>query len=174
MSDTKKVTNVIVAGVGGQGVVRASDILTEAVFQAGFDVKKSEIHGMSQRGGSVASDVRFGEEVLSPMATPGEADFLVILSDSEAEANEGKLRDGGIMLTPENLPDYIDEEEDEDEDEETRLRLRSMNVALLGALSTFLDIPENTWFEAMRLNLPPKSHEFNEKVFKLGRELVKV
>ncbi|HNV22989.1 MAG TPA: 2-oxoacid:acceptor oxidoreductase family protein [Candidatus Hydrogenedentes bacterium] len=168
----KPVTNVIIAGVGGQGVVKASDILTEAVFRAGFDVKKSEIHGMSQRGGSVASDIRFGEQVLSPMVPPGEADFILVMSEDEAQAVESQLKEGGTLLTPESLPGYIDEDADEDEDEETRLRLRCMNVALLGGLSTLLDIPDSCWREALCANLPKRAWEFNEKVFQLGRELV--
>ncbi|MBR3707962.1 MAG: 2-oxoacid:acceptor oxidoreductase family protein, partial [Lentisphaeria bacterium] len=69
-----KVTNVMFAGIGGQGIIRASDMLTEAAFRMGCDVKKSELHGMSQRGGSVSSDVRFGEKVASPMIPAGEAD----------------------------------------------------------------------------------------------------
>ncbi len=173
MHKVDTVTNVVIAGLGGQGVVKASDILTEAVFRAGNDVKKSEIHGMSQRGGSVASDIRFGGKVFSPMVPPGEADYIVVITEDEVDAVEGQLKDGGILLTPENLPGYIDEDADEDEDEETRLRLRSMNVALLGALSTFLEIPDGLWREAMRSNLPKRSWEFNEKVFQLGRELVK-
>lgn len=168
----KPVTNVIIAGVGGQGVVKASDILTEAVFRAGFDVKKSEIHGMSQRGGSVASDIRFGEQVLSPMVPPGEADFILVMTEDEAEAVESQLKAGGALLTPESLPGYIDEDADADEDEETRLRLRCMNVALLGGLSTFLDIPDTCWREALCANLPKRAWEFNGKVFQLGRELV--
>ncbi len=168
----KPVTNVIIAGVGGQGVVKASDILTEAVFRAGFDVKKSEIHGMSQRGGSVASDIRFGEQVLSPMVPPGEADFILVMTEDEAEAVESQLKAGGTLLTPESLPGYIDEDADADEDEETRLRLRCMNVALLGGLSAFLDIPDTCWREALCANLPKRAWEFNGKVFQLGRELV--
>ena len=172
MHTMKPVTNVIIAGVGGQGVVKASDILTEAVFRAGFDVKKSEIHGMSQRGGSVASDIRFGEQVLSPMVPPGEADFILVMSEDEAQAVESQLKEGGTLLTPESLPGYIDEDADEDEDEETRLRLRCMNVALLGGLSTLLDIPDSCWREALCANLPKRAWEFNEMVFQLGRELV--
>ena len=169
MHTMKPVTNVIIAGVGGQGVVKASDILTEAVFRAGFDVKKSEIHGMSQRGGSVASDIRFGEQVLSPMVPPGEADFILVMSEDEAQAVESQLKEGGTLLTPESLPGYIDEDADEDEDEETRLRLRCMNVALLGGLSTLLDIPDSCWREALCANLPKRAWEFNDKVFQLGR-----
>jgi len=87
---------------------------------------------------------------------------------------DDQLKEGGILLTPENLPGYIDEDADEDEDEETRLRLRSMNVALLGALSTYLDIPDALWRAAIQSNLPNKTWEFNENVFQLGRELVKL
>lgn len=164
--------NVLMVGVGGQGVVLASDILSEAALRSGFDVKKSEIHGMSQRGGSVASDIRFGEQVLSPMVPPGEADFILVMSEDEAQAVESQLKEGGTLLTPESLPGYIDEDADEDEDEETRLRLRCMNVALLGGLSTLLDIPDSCWREALCANLPKRAWEFNEKVFQLGRELV--
>jgi len=74
------VTNVVFAGLGGQGVLKASDILSAVVFDAGYDVKKSEIHGMSQRGGSVTSDVRFGLAVHSSMVPGGEADYLVVLA----------------------------------------------------------------------------------------------
>ncbi len=94
------VTNVVVAGLGGQGVLKASDIITDAAFRAGFDVKKSEIHGMSQRGGSVSSDVRFGDEVLSPMVPPGEADFLVLLDAGQFEPNRHLLRPGGVLIDP--------------------------------------------------------------------------
>ncbi|MGC9327029.1 MAG: 2-oxoacid:acceptor oxidoreductase family protein, partial [Candidatus Hinthialibacter sp.] len=93
---TDQVTNVVIAGLGGQGVLKASDILADAAFRAGCDVKKAEVHGMSQRGGSVNSDVRFGERVLSPMIPDGEADFLVVLSEDQVENNRSRLRPGGI------------------------------------------------------------------------------
>ena len=82
-NSSNNITNIVIAGLGGQGVLKASDILASAVFRAGFDVKKSEIHGMSQRGGSVSSDVRFGKKVFSPMVPPGQADCLVVLSQSQ-------------------------------------------------------------------------------------------
>ena len=72
-----KLTNVLFAGIGGQGIIKASDMLTEAAFRMNYDVKKSELHGMSQRGGSVSSDVRFGDKVYSPMIPEGQADYLV-------------------------------------------------------------------------------------------------
>ena len=94
------VTNVIIAGLGGQGVLKASDILADAAFRMGFDVKKAEVHGMSQRGGSVASDVRFGESVLSPMVPPGEADFLVVLSADQVESNRAACAPTGCCSPP--------------------------------------------------------------------------
>ncbi len=158
---TDRVINVVVAGLGGQGVLKSSDILAEAVFRTGCDVKKSEIHGMSQRGGSVTSDVRFGKEVLSPMVPPGEADFLVVLAPDQVEVNRWQLRPGGLLLGP----DLIDE---------SRLaNRRSLNVALLGALSTKLDIPLENWLEALRSNLAPKLHEANLAAFGLGRDAAK-
>src|SRR5512133_3149165 len=92
--------NVVIAGLGGQGVLKASDILSNAVFRAGFDVKKSEIHGMSQRGGSVSSDVRFGKKVFSPMVPPGQADYLVVLAPSQVEVAKPMLKAGGVLIGP--------------------------------------------------------------------------
>jgi len=92
------VTNVVLAGLGGQGVIKASDILADAALRSGLDVKKAEVHGMSQRGGSVTSDVRFGRKVLSPMVPPGEADFLLVLEPSEVEVTRPLLRPGGVLL----------------------------------------------------------------------------
>ena len=100
MSGANKVTSIVFAGLGGQGVLKASDIAAEAAFRAGYDVKKSEIHGMSQRGGSVASDVRYGAQVLSPMVPAGEADFLVVLDAGQLENNRAVLREGGLLIEP--------------------------------------------------------------------------
>jgi len=87
-------TNVVIAGLGGQGVLKASDILADVAFNSGLDVKKSELHGMSQRGGSVSSDVRFGEYVFSPMVPEGEADFLVVIAEDQVPVNAAALRQG--------------------------------------------------------------------------------
>lgn len=151
------VVNVVVAGLGGQGVIKSSDILAEAAFSAGLDVKKAEVHGMSQRGGSVTSDVRFGPEVLSPMVPPGEADYLVILAPDQVENNRHLLRPDGELIAPDAV------------DEGKLANKRSLNVALLGVLSRRLDIPETCWLEAIRANLPAKLHEVNEQAFALGR-----
>ncbi len=157
MTDSK-VTNVVIGGLGGQGVLKSSDILADAALRAGYDVKKSELHGMSQRGGSVSSDVRFGERVLSPMVPAGEADFLLILTSDQVEPNLHSLREGGTLI----LPDQVDA---------NRLANRkSLNVALLGALSRHLPIDEAHWLAAIRANLAEKLHEANMQAFALGRE----
>jgi indolepyruvate ferredoxin oxidoreductase, beta subunit len=154
---TNKVTNIIIAGLGGQGVLKASDVLAEAVFQAGFDVKKSEVHGMSQRGGSVCSDVRYGEVVFSPMVPPGEADFLVVLTPDQIEPNRHMLRAGGILVHPGMV-------------EADRLTNRkSFNIALLGVLSQHLDIPEAFWMAAIRAQFPEKLQAANHQAYELGR-----
>jgi len=154
----EKVTNVVVAGLGGQGVLKASDILADAAFAAGLDVKKSEIHGMSQRGGSVTSDVRFGAEVLSPMVPAGEADFLVVLSDDQVGPNRRCLRDGGVLIGPDLIDGGL------------LSNRRSLNVALLGALSRHLEIAASDWLAAVRANLPEKVHEANVQAFAAGRD----
>jgi indolepyruvate ferredoxin oxidoreductase beta subunit len=161
----RHVVNVVFAGLGGQGVIKASDILADAALRAGLDVKKAEVHGMSQRGGSVTSDVRFGatraDRVLSPMVPPGEADFLVVLAPSEVEVTRMLLRPGGVLLAPDLIPD-------------DRLpNKRSLNVALLGALSLYLDLPADTLIEAVRAALPEKLHHVNEQAFELGRSVAK-
>ncbi|MGE5570755.1 MAG: indolepyruvate oxidoreductase subunit beta [Rhodospirillales bacterium] len=152
-----RVINVVIAGLGGQGVIRASDIAAGAAFRSGFDVKKSEIHGMSQRGGFVTSDVRFGRQVSSPMVPKGEADYLVVLAPDQLEAVRGSLRPGGVLILPDGL------------NGEPLPNKKTLNVALLGILSAHLPIPEANWVEAIRSSLPEKFHEANLHAFQLGR-----
>ena len=152
-----KPLSVVIAGLGGQGVLKASDILADAAFLAGYDVKKSEIHGMSQRGGSVASDVRFGRQVHSPMIPSGEADFLVVLAEDQVDNNRPRLREGGVLIAPDCI------------DADALPNRRSGNVAILGALSRHLEIDTAVWQEAIRRNLKPKLHEDNFRAFQLGR-----
>ena len=155
-----RVTNVVVAGIGGQGVVKASDILANAAFRAGLDVKKSEIHGMSQRGGSVASDVRFGERVGSPMIPRGEADCLLVTVADQIEVNRHVLKPDGVLVSPDDLANI------------GKLQSKAVNVALLGVLSTHLDIPLPFWEEAIRANLAEKHHRMNLEAFQRGRDVV--
>jgi len=153
-----KVTNVIIAGLGGQGVLKASDVLAEAAFRSGFQVKKSEVHGMAQRGGSVGSDVRFGSEVFSPMIPPGEADCLVVLAPDQVEVTRPQLRSDGVLIPPEMInPEQLQNR-------------KSFNIALMGALSRHLpQIPEARWLEAIRELFPEKLHEANLQAFRIGR-----
>ena len=157
MPGSDAVVNVVVAGLGGQGVLKASGILADTAFRAGLDVKKSEIHGMSQRGGSVSSDVRFGERVFSPMVPAGEADLLVVLAASQVEVAQPVLKPGGVLIHP-GLVD------------ETRLaNKRSLNVALLGVLARQLDLADNLWHAAIKAALPEKLHAANLQAFAIGK-----
>jgi indolepyruvate ferredoxin oxidoreductase, beta subunit len=151
------VTNIVIAGLGGQGVLKASDMVADAAFRAGFDVKKSEIHGMSQRGGSVSSDVRFGAHVFSPMVPEGEADYLVVLAADQVEVNRAALSPGGVLIEPSAI------------DEHTLKNRKSLNVALLGVLSRSLDLGEDVWTDAIRNALPPHLHDVNLRAFFKGR-----
>jgi len=156
-----KITNIIVAGLGGQGVLKGSDIIADAAFRAGLDVKKSEIHGMSQRGGSVTSDVRFGEAVFSPMVPDGEGDYLIVLKEDQVERNLPQLAEGGTLIDPNVISaDSLENK-------------KSLNVAMVGALSAYLDIPEQAWVEAIKANLPEKVHDVNMRAFQAGRDVAK-
>ena len=152
----KSVTNVKIAGLGGMGVLSASYVLAEAAFMAGFDVKKAEVHGMSQRGGSVASDIRFGERVLSPMIPVGEIDFLLALAPDWVDVHRAELREGGLLLTADRFDGLANK--------------KALNVALLGALSRCLPIPEPVWHAALAKGFPEKLHLSNRAAFDLGRE----
>ena len=151
------VTNIVIAGLGGQGVLKASGIVADVAFRAGFDVKQSELHGMSQRGGSVSSDVRFGREVFSPMVPDGEVDFLVVVAPDQVALHRGQLRPGGVLIAPELI------------DEKQLANKKSLNVALLGALSRGLPLEERHWHDSIRASFPEKLHEANLKAFALGR-----
>jgi indolepyruvate ferredoxin oxidoreductase beta subunit len=154
---SNKPTNVVIAGLGGQGVIKASDILADVAAAAGLDVKKSELHGMSQRGGSVSSDVRFGQQIFSPMVPEGEADFLVVLAGDQIAVNKSVLAEGGVLIELSQI-------------DETKLsNKKSMNVALLGVLSRHLPFDNAAWAEALKRNLPEKLIEVNLKSFSMGQ-----
>jgi indolepyruvate ferredoxin oxidoreductase beta subunit len=155
-----KITNIVIAGLGGQGVLKASDIIADVAFGAGLDVKKSEIHGMSQRGGSVSSDIRYGERVFSPMVPDGEADFLVVLTADQVEVNAAVLKSDGVLI----VPSQVDENELHNK--------RSINVALLGALSQHLKFSDEEWIAAIKRNLPETLHAVNIEAFHTGKNAV--
>lgn len=149
--------NIVVAGLGGQGVLTATDIIAEVALRAGFDVKKSEIKGMSQRGGSVACDVRFGAQVHSPMVPAGEGDFLLALEAAQLEPNRHLLRPGGMTIDPSAI------------DADRLPQKKMLNVALLGALSAHLPLAQQAWLDAVGSAFAPKFFEANRQAFLLGR-----
>jgi indolepyruvate ferredoxin oxidoreductase, beta subunit len=158
---SRPVTNIIVAGLGGQGVLKGTDILADVALRAGYDVKKSEIKGMSQRGGSVTGDVRFGQQVFSPMVPQGEADFLLVLELTQVEPHRHMLRSGGVLITPEAVPpDRLPHK-------------KALNVVLLGALSAHLPMAEEIWLAALKSGFAESFFEGNQQAFLIGRSTQK-
>lgn len=156
-----EVINVKFAGLGGQGILTCTDILGRVVFDLGNDVKKAEVHGMSQRGGSITSDLRYGEKVLSPMISAGQADFLIVLGEDQIDPNLHFMHAEGILVKPSDF------------DADKLTNKRTLNVALLGALSKHMDFSVEQWMTAIRQQFPERLLEVNEKAFLLGRgELV--
>lgn len=151
-------TNVVIAGLGGQGVLKASDILADAAFLAGLDVKKAEVHGMSQRGGSVNSDVRFGTNVLSPMVPQGQADYLLVLCPTQIENNRHRLKEDGVLIEPDKV------------NADALANKKSFNVAMLGVLSASLPIQEEHFRQAIARNLPAEHCRVNLEAFATGRQ----
>lgn len=189
----ERVTNILLVGVGGQGILLASEILAETFMLAGFDVKKSEIHGMSQRGGSVVSHVRYGKEVFSPIVPEGEGDILFGFEIMETYRYLPLLKKGGTVVVndlripppsvlmgqeqyPEGLADLIKQEfEDLLLVDGQKLALeagnaKAANTVLLGCVSKRLDIPEEFWYQALEKMVPKKALDVNLKAFKLGRQ----
>ena len=156
---SKAITNVLFAGIGGQGIILASDLLSEMAFRCGFDVKKSEIHGMSQRGGSVSGDVRFGTKVYSPMIPAGEADYLVVLSEDQVEVCKNMVNENTVILTPAILGDFDPG--------------KSLNVAMLGALNAGLKLDKEIWFGLLREHFKGELAEVNIAAFERGEASVK-
>lgn len=192
MSD--QVTNILLVGVGGQGILLASEILAETFMLAGFDVKKSEIHGMSQRGGSVVSHVRFGREVFSPTVPEGEGDILfgfelleacralpLLRPGAKVVVNDYRIAPPAVLLGqtsyPEDLAGQI-RERFADFLLVDGLHLaqqagdpRAANTVLLGAISKRLAVDEAVWLQALEKMVPKKVLELNRAAFAMGRAL---
>ncbi|MBQ7721802.1 MAG: 2-oxoacid:acceptor oxidoreductase family protein [Kiritimatiellae bacterium] len=156
------VKSVVIAGLGGQGVIKASDIFADAVFKSGYDVKKAEVHGMSQRGGSVNTDIRFGGSVGSPMVPNGEADILLVMDESQIPNTSHRLAPDGLLLSSKVLENF------------KYGAPKAATIAMLGVLSAHLDISEGAWHDAIRANLPEKLHEMNIAAFDAGRAWAKL
>jgi indolepyruvate ferredoxin oxidoreductase beta subunit len=153
------VINIRIAGLGGQGVIKASDLLAEVAFQSEFDVKKSELHGMSQRGGTVYSDVRFGPRVFSPMVPTGEVDFLVVVELDQKDNFIMDLKSQGCLITS-GLFTGADQP-----------GKRFINIALLGALSVHLPFEESVWLDTLQRMLPSRFTVENQHAFSLGKQM---
>ena len=185
--------NIMIVGVGGQGTLLASKLLGRLLLGKGFDVKVSEVHGMSQRGGSVVTYVRWGEKVYSPIIDKGQAGAAILSFELlEAARWTEYLKPGGRLITntqqinpmpvitgaaayPENLEEKL-RGLDIDLDAVDALSLaeeagssKAVNIVLLGRLSKWFDFTEAEWLEAIEQSVPPKFLEMNKKAFALGR-----
>lgn len=183
-------TTVMLCGVGGQGTILAADVLAKVAAASGLSVKLSEVHGMAQRGGSVDTVVKFGDEVHSPVTDPGMVDHLVAFEMIEAARRVHYVKLGGRLLvnsrTIQPLPVligavpkptglhamlaaegaiFIDAEELACEAGSPK----SANVVLMGGLSEGLSFPKETWLDVIAARVPPKTVEANLRAFELGR-----
>ena len=183
-----KTKNVMIVGVGGQGSLLASKLLGKLLTQQGYDVKVSEVHGMSQRGGSVVTYVRFGDKVYSPVIADGEADFIVSFEKLEAARYLKCLsKDGKIVVNTQTIdpmpgaavyPDDVLEDVKAKGvfvDEIDALALakqagnaKSVNIVLMGRLAKYFDIPYDNWIEAIKSSVKPQFVDVNLKAFALG------
>ncbi|MEJ5202102.1 MAG: indolepyruvate oxidoreductase subunit beta [Anaerolineales bacterium] len=194
----KQPVNILLVGVGGQGTILASNILAELGLRLGLDVKQAEIHGMSQRGGSVVSHLRWGEKVFSPIIPPGEADILLAFEKLEAARFSDHLRPGGIALINDHsinpmtvsagLVEYPDHAQIQGilnhvtghiywinglKIAEELGNTRTANVVLLGALSSLMTIDPTDWATVIQARLSAKVIEINLKAFQTGRQALR-
>lgn len=183
--------NVMIVGVGGQGSLLASKLLGALLTDEGYDVKVSEVHGMSQRGGSVVTYVRFGDKVYSPVISEGEADFIVSFEKLEAARHTPCLKNGGRIIvntqTIDPMPvitgaaEYPEAVLDEIKakgvlvDDIDALSLateagnaKSVNIVLMGRLARYFDIAYDKWLSAIEKCVKPQFVEINKKAFELG------
>lgn len=186
--------SILLVGVGGQGTILASKILTNGLMEAGYDVKMSEIHGMSQRGGSVSSQVRYGEKVMSPVIEKGKADMIVSFEKMEAlRALDYLKEDGTLIVNSEEIPSMsvITGEESYPDDvlEEIEKHVKAKvvdatflarelgnekaaNIILLGTIIKKMGLEHINWDEILEANIKPQFLELNKKALKVGMEAV--
>ena len=188
-----KTRNVMIVGVGGQGSLLASKLLGRLLLTKGYDIKVSEVHGMSQRGGSVVTYVRFGDKVYSPIIDEGEADFIISFELLEGARYTEFLAPGGRIITNTqriNPMPVITGAAQYPDELEKRLKQagiaitavdalslaeqagssKAVNIVLMGVVSRFFDFTEEEWLAAIRESVPAKFLELNERAFLLGRE----
>jgi indolepyruvate ferredoxin oxidoreductase beta subunit len=185
-------TNILIVGVGGQGVLLASEILSEVAKESGLDAKKSEVHGMSQRGGVVTSHVRFGEKVFSPLIPEGEADAVLAMEIAEGLRWANEVAENGTIIANQQkiIPTIVSTgkfsypEKPEEKIREiipgakilnaldTAKNLgnpKLVNTVMLGVLSQTLDLPEDKWLKVIERMAPKGTGEINKKAFLEGR-----
>lgn len=189
MSDIRNL-NVVIVGVGGQGTLLASRILSTLGLKLGLDVKASEIHGMAQRGGSVVTFMRMGERVYAPMVEPGRADYVLAFEQLEAMRSVNYLKRGGVMIAntqkmspmpvvtgaakyPDGILERLAEKCTLDAFDALSLAHeagdgRAVNVVLIGALARRVGGDAQLWREAVRACVPPKFLEVNLRAFDAG------
>lgn len=185
--------NIMIVGVGGQGTLLASRILGNTVINEGYDVKVSEVHGMSQRGGSVVTYVKYGEEVYSPIIDRGEADIILAFELLEAYRALPYLKKGGKMIVndqsmdpmpvitgameyPENIKEKLAEKVDITTVDALKYakeagNIKAVNVVLMGVMAKSTDIPYEKWVETLKTTVPPKFLDVNLKAFETGYNL---
>ena len=183
-------TNIMIVGVGGQGTLLASRILGNAVIRMGYDVKVSEVHGMSQRGGSVVTYIKYGDEVYSPIIDNGEADIVLAFELLEAYRALPALKKGGRLIVnnqrinpmpvitgtsqyPENIIEKLSKKVDTTAVDALSLAMESgsfkaVNVVLIGVMAKSTDIPYEIWIDTIRDTVPQKFLDINIKAFELG------
>ena len=184
--------NIMIVGVGGQGSLLASKLLGHLLLSQGYDVKVSEVHGMSQRGGSVVTYVRYGDKVFSPVIDKGEADYIVSFELLEAARWLSFLKKDGQIVTNTQQIDpmpVITGAAEYPEDLVEKLKAsgakvdaldclslaeeagssKAVNIVLLGRLSHYFDLPEEAWMKSLEANVPAKFLEMNKKAFELGK-----
>lgn len=189
-----KTKSILLVGVGGQGTILASKILSAGLVEAGYDVKMSEIHGMAQRGGSVSTQVRFGSDVSSPIIGRGEADVLVSFESMEAlrwleylkpdgkvVVNDYKIPSAPILMGkrdyPEGVIDIIKSKANTSvinaaEIAEELGNMKVMNIVLLGALVKAMDLSDIDWEKAIKDNVKEKFIDINLKAFQRGKDAI--
>ncbi len=186
-----KTMNLMIVGVGGQGSLLASKLLGTLLVDEGYDVKVSEVHGMSQRGGSVVTYVRFGDKVYSPVVADGEADFIISFEKLEGARYVSRLKEGGKIIcnnqqidpmpvvigAAEYPAEILDSLTAKGVDIDTFDALalaeeagssKAVNIVLMGRLAKYLEIPYEKWIDAIAKSVKPQFVEINKKAFDLG------
>jgi indolepyruvate ferredoxin oxidoreductase beta subunit len=187
--------NILIVGVGGQGVLLASEIISDVAMRSGLDVKKSEVHGMSQRGGVVSSHVRIGKKVYSPLIQEGETNFLMAFEQAEGLRAINWMRKDGVAIISRSslVPAIVTSSKDftypDDAVAEIRKKLakviavdadkiaaelgnpRLVNTILIGVLANYLPFEPNLWVETIRSLVKPKLVDINLTALKRGRDI---